>query len=244
MGSRPRRGHMENLNTNPGSVATAEPEAPNSDAALRSLALAVSLHLRGSQEQALKELDRAEEHASASDLPEIHAARGHINSELGRFDAAALSFTRLVELLPNDIPTRYKLGLCLQHIGRYAEALENFRAAISLGDQDLKTKLAAGACLLQLNDGKAAVEAYDTALAQAPDSEDALFGKAVGLQLLWEFDEAIAIYERILAVNPRAEETLANLISLSLQRKDYESVRRWSDQLLAHRPDAVAGLVG
>src|SRR3984957_19470541 len=235
---------MENSKTNSGSVATAELESPNSDAALRSLALAVSLHLRGFQEDALKELDRAEAHATANDFAETHAARGHINSELGRFNEAAVSFARLVELLPNDAPTHYKLGLCLQHLGRYAEALENFRAAISLGDQDLKTKLAAGACLLQLNDGKAAIEEFDRALAQSPDSEEALFGKAVGLQLLWEFDEAIAIYERILAVNPRAEETLANLISLSLQRKDYESVRRWSDQLLAHRPDAVAGLVG
>src|ERR1700722_899828 len=193
---------MENSNTNPGSVATAEPEAPNSDAALRSLALAVSLHLRGSQEQALKELDRAEEHASASDLPEIHAARGHINSELGRFDAAALSFTRLVELLPNDIPTRYKLGLCLQHIGRYAEALEHFHKAISLGDQDLKTKLAAGACLLQLNDGKAAIEVFDQAFAQAPASGEARFGKGGGVQLLLEFDQAKALSERIFVLNP------------------------------------------
>ncbi len=86
---------MEKSKTNPGSVATAEPESPNSDAALRSLALAVSLHLRGEQEEALRELDRAETQASESDLVEIHAARGHINSELGRFDVAATSFSHL-----------------------------------------------------------------------------------------------------------------------------------------------------
>src|SRR5580698_3400945 len=142
------RGHMKKSNTNPGSVATAEPEAPSSDAALRSLALAVSLHLRGAQEDALKELDRADEQASPGDLREIHAARGHINSELGRFDAAAASFSKLKDLLPEDVPTRYKLGLCQQHLGRYADALENFTTAIALGDQELKTKLAAGACLL------------------------------------------------------------------------------------------------
>jgi len=59
-------GDMENTNTNTGSVATAEPEAPNRDIALRSLALAVSLHLRGSQEDALKELDRAEHRRARS----------------------------------------------------------------------------------------------------------------------------------------------------------------------------------
>ncbi len=210
---------MQKTKTNTGSVATVDREPSNNDA-LRSLAHAVSLHLKGEQEEALKELDRAEAYAQGGDLAEIHAARGHINSELGRFDIAAASYSQLSEQLPEDASTRYKLGLCLQHLGRYAEALDNFRTAISLGDRDLKTKLAAGACLLQLNDGKAAIEAFDTALTQTPDSEEALFGKAVGLQLLWEFDEATAIYERILAVNPHAEETLTNLISLALQRKD------------------------
>src|SRR5580700_10016296 len=109
---------MEKSKTNTGNVATAEPEALNGDAALRSLALAVSLHLKGAQEEALKELDRAEESASAADVAEIHAARGHINSELGRFDAAASSFAKLAGLMPHDAPTRYKLGLCLQHLGR------------------------------------------------------------------------------------------------------------------------------
>src|SRR5271170_6741909 len=95
-------GNMEKLKTNPGSVAIAEPESPGGDLALKSLALAVSLHLRGAQEEALKELAHAELHASANDLAEIHAARGHINSQLGRFDAAAASFSRLAELLPED----------------------------------------------------------------------------------------------------------------------------------------------
>jgi len=154
-----------------------------------------------------------------------------------------VSFGKLKDLLPNDAPTRYKLGLCLQHLGRFAEALENFRSAISLGDQDLKTKLAAGACLLQLNDGQAAVEVFESALSQQPDSAEALFGKAVALQLLWEFEQATPIYKQVLAVNPHSEDSLANLISLSLQKKDYSAVSRWSDQLLAERPDAVAGLV-
>ena len=111
-----------------------------------------------------------------------------------------------------------------------------FPAGISLGDQDLKTKLAAGACLLQLNEGKAAVEIFDRALAQAPESEEALFGKAAGLQLLWEFDEATTLYERILAANPHSDDSLANLISLSLQSKDYSAVCKWSEQLLAAVP--------
>ena len=49
---------MEKTKSNPGSTATAELESPSSDLALRnSLALAVSLHLRGAQEDALKELE-------------------------------------------------------------------------------------------------------------------------------------------------------------------------------------------
>src|SRR5271168_465386 len=111
---------MQKTKTNSGNVATAEPEQSTSDIALRSLATAVSLHLKGEQEEALKELDRAEASAQGNDLAEIQAARGHINSELGRFDVAAASYSRLSELMPEDASTRYKLGLCLQHLGRYA----------------------------------------------------------------------------------------------------------------------------
>src|ERR1700722_3559966 len=228
--------NMENTQTNEGSVATVEPEVTaSSDAGLRSLAMAVSLHLRREQEEALKELDRAEAHASAGDLAELHAARGHINSELGRYDQAATTFSRLCELLPDDAQTHYRLGLSLQHLGRYEEALESFRAALSLGDTEAKTKLAAGACLLQLNDGKGAIELFDEVLAEEPQLEEALFGKAVGLQLQWEFDKATKLYEQVLSANPHSEDSLANLIGLNLQRKDYDQVRKWSDLLLANR---------
>ncbi|MGD1095653.1 MAG: tetratricopeptide repeat protein, partial [Bryobacteraceae bacterium] len=129
----------------------------NRDASLRALAAAVSLHIKGKPEEALKELEGAEASADAADLAEIHAARGHIYSELGQFAPAAGSYSRLCELVPNNSEARYKLGLCLQNLGKYEMALASFQAAISLGDQELKTRLSVGGCLLHLNKGPEAL---------------------------------------------------------------------------------------
>ena len=54
----------------------------------------------------------------------------------------------------------------------------------------------------------------------------------------WEFEEAATLYQRILERNPKAEDSLINMISLSLQRKDYEMVSTYAERLLAVHPDA------
>src|SRR5271169_5061116 len=123
---------------NPGSVET--PDTPstvkgavNRDASLRALAAAVSLHIKGKPEAALKELEGAEATAELADMAEIHAARGHIYAELGQFGPAAVSYAHLCEFLPGNAEGRYKLGLCLQNLGKYEEAFSSFQTAITLG---------------------------------------------------------------------------------------------------------------
>ncbi len=159
-------------------------------------------------------------------MTEITAARAHLQFELQRYDDAAASYARLAALRPQDSDVRSSLGLCLQNLGRYAEAVESFRQALALGAKALEMQLAIGACLLHLNEPQEAREAFDAALARVPDNEAAMFGKAVALQMGWEFEEAATLYQRILERNPKAEDSLVNMISLSLQRKDYEMVRK------------------
>jgi tetratricopeptide (TPR) repeat protein len=144
-------------------------EAAEAGSSLRRLARAVSLHMKGEREEALKVLDGAEADADANDLAEITAARGHIQLELNRHEDAAASYARLAKIRPDSAEIRFSLGLCLQNLGRYAEAVESFRAALPLGGKQLDTQLAIGACLLHLNKQQEAREAFDAALVQAPE---------------------------------------------------------------------------
>jgi len=62
------------------------------------LARAVTLHLAGKREEALKQLQRAIAANEAS--AEIYRAMGHIQFELGNFDEAAKSYRILAQVKP------------------------------------------------------------------------------------------------------------------------------------------------
>src|ERR1700722_9672747 len=106
--------------TSQGGVAEAEllmngqgPQDPASP--LHRLAQAVSLHLRGEREAALRALEGADRNGESSEPAEINAARGHIQFELGRFEEAAASYERLAELKADDPEIHFNLGLCFQN---------------------------------------------------------------------------------------------------------------------------------
>src|SRR5580704_13996030 len=197
--------------------------------ALRHFAKAVTLHLKSDREGALAELDATEEYGG--DAAQVNAARGHIQFELKRFEDAACSYSRLCEIDPQNSETRFLLGLCYHNLGHHAEALEAFRTVLKKNPSHLQAQLAAGTCLLNLNKHKEALEAFTAAQSLAPDSEAALFGQAVALQMGWSFEDAAALYQRILQRNPRAEDSLVNMISIGLHRKDYPLVQAYAERL-------------
>src|SRR5579863_10046462 len=152
-----------------------------SEAVSRVLAVAVSYHLKGAREEALKVLEGLDTNIRPEDAAEILAARGHVQFELGRYQDALSSYKDLAGIRPKDATVQFNLGLSLQNLARYAEALENFRKSLTLGAKPLEPQLAIGTCLLHLNRHAEALEAFDAALDLAPESEAALFGKAAAL---------------------------------------------------------------
>lgn len=233
---------MNNTTENPVTGANGAPAGASTQAAARHFAEAVALHLQGRREAALGELDSAEE--NGRDAAQISAARGHIQFELRRFEDAACSYSRLCELDPGNSEARFVLGLCYHQLGHHAEALKSFEAVLAANRGHLNARLAAGTCLLHLNKHAEALEAFRAAQGLAPESEAAQFGQAVALQMGWDFDEAAAIYQRILARNPNSEDSLVNMISIGLHRKDYAMVQSCAERLLAAHPESGAALEG
>src|SRR5512144_2366047 len=81
------------------------------------LAKAVSLHLGGKREEALKELQRAV--AAGETSPEIYVAMGHIQFELGQFEPAANSYRSLVQSKPQHTTGWFNLAVCLERLGAW-----------------------------------------------------------------------------------------------------------------------------
>src|SRR5260370_7000455 len=95
------------------SLRTPELEAAEKNGSSHShLARAVTLHLAGKREEALKQLQRAIAANEAS--AEIYRAMGHIQFELNNFDEAAKSYRILVQVKPQYAMGWFNLPVSLQ----------------------------------------------------------------------------------------------------------------------------------
>src|SRR5215471_3651044 len=94
------------------------------------LARAVTLHLAGKREEALKQLQRAIAANEAS--AEIYRAMGHIQFELGSFEEAAKSYRILVQVKPQYSMGWFNLAVCLERSGIWEDAAQSFHRAATL----------------------------------------------------------------------------------------------------------------
>src|SRR5437763_12734617 len=94
------------------------------------LARAVTLHLAGRREEALKQLQRAIAANEAS--AEIYRAMGHIQFELGSFEDAAKSYRILVQVKPQYSMGWFNLAVCMERAGVWEDAAQSFHRASTL----------------------------------------------------------------------------------------------------------------
>src|SRR5450432_3196869 len=221
---------------------------PESDAAEKSggsqshLARAVTLHLAGKREDALKQLQRAI--AANEGSAEIYRAMGHIQFELGNFEEAAKSYRILVQVKPQYAIGWFNLAVCLERSSAWEDAAQAFHKACTLEPAHLDAHLGLGVCHLREEDPKSALFSFERCLELSANHEDALFGKAVALQSLGHGDDASEIYQRILERNPNSEESLSNLVLIGMGKEDFDMVREYSEQLLQLRPQSTVALEG
>ena len=172
---------MSTIATRPFKVPTLRSPQPdggekNGAAATASgcLARAVTLHLAGKREEALKQLERAVDTGEAS--PEVYRAMGHIQFELDAFADAADSYRSLTELKPQYAKGWFNLAVCLERMDDWDEASQAFHKAATLDPSHLEAHLGLGVSHLRLEDPKSALFAFERCLELAPEHADALFG--------------------------------------------------------------------
>src|SRR5262249_13683709 len=91
------------------------------------LARAVSLHLAGRREEALKQLQRAV--SSSAGSPEIYRAMAHIQFEVGDYQEAAKSYRLLTQSKPQYAMGWFNLAVCLERMGDWDSASQAFHQA-------------------------------------------------------------------------------------------------------------------
>ena len=135
------------------SLRTSEVEGADRGAGSPShLARAVTLHLAGKREEALKHLQRAIAANEAS--AEIYRAMGHIQFELGNFEESSKSYRILVQVKPQYAMGWFNLAVCLERSGAWDEAAQAFHKACTLEADHVEAHLGLGVCHLRQEDPK------------------------------------------------------------------------------------------
>src|ERR1035437_8082748 len=93
----------------------------------KTLSKAVSLHLEGKPEGAGRLLSKAIEDGETD--PGIYAALGHIQYEMGEYEAAAQTYATLSEMEPNHRTASFNRGVCHGNLKQWGDAAAAFRRA-------------------------------------------------------------------------------------------------------------------
>lgn len=210
---------------------------PDTDA----IAQAAILHLRGNSAGALQVLTAVDPAQRTADLL---SALGYVQAELHEYAAAAQTYSELAQMQPSMAEAWFQWGFCLYRLGETASALQKFDRAAALRSDWIEIPLARAVSHLRLKQYQKSFECADECLAMNPAYGPALFAKAVTFHVMWEFDQALALYTQIIEADPASIETLMNLITLGLQQKQYATVRRYSEQLIALQPDIALAVEG
>ena len=146
---------------------------------------------------------------------DMYATLGHLQFELGRFDAAAEAYREVLKREPLHNTCHYNLAVCLEKTGRHKDALGSFLKAREIDPQRVEIGIGTGSALLYLKRFPEALAAFETCLTTHPEDAAALFGRAFALHSAARHAEAEAAYLEALKRAPEQRETLVNLIGLS-----------------------------
>jgi Flp pilus assembly protein TadD len=144
----------------------------------------------------------------------------------------------------NDNDCRYNRAISLVEREEWVEAANSFRQALELEPARTEALIGLGGCLLRLDRPEEALHYFEQCSFSSDDRDRVLLGIAVALQKLERSEEADWAYRELLQLNADAVEPLANMIALSVSRRDSMAVAEYSSRLIKLDPNSKTALQG
>jgi len=152
-----------------------------------------------------------------------------IYRRLSRWDEAAKSCRRAIELAPAEPELAYALGNILLEQRQWTEAAMAFRQALAKKPRYPEAFNGLGQALKGTRKYEEARAAFEQALSLRPRFLEALFNLGITFQALERWLDAVATYQRALAIAPGSVEVLGNL------GNSLWSAREFSAALIVHQ---------
>ena len=167
---------------------------------------------------------------------------GALHMALGRWEAAAESWSRLLALEPGHAEVHADKGVSLARLGRVEEAAECFRQAESLDGTKALHVYNLGRALQDLGRLSEAAEAYDRTIALDPEHVSAHLNMGVVLRRLGHVDQALEKYARVIELQPGNGAAHLNRGKLLLEMKRFDEALEDYGRAVALMPDDADSL--
>jgi len=157
----------------------------------------------------------------------------------GKLDAAAASYKKLLQALPNNPALLTNLGTIACQKRRDEDAVLLTERSLKIAPDQPSALNTRGNALKNLNRLAEALVCFDRAIALKPDFAEAYSNRGIALQDLIRLDAALADFERAIALNPNFAQACWNKALLKLLLGDYAegwALYEWGWPCFERRP--------
>jgi tetratricopeptide (TPR) repeat protein len=171
---------------------------------------------------------------------------GHPAEQAERYADVLSLYTRVIELVPDNILAHLLQGRMLDVLEReeeakaaYTRALDLARQALQKQSEDVHALVYQADALWMLGHGDEALQTYDKAIYQAPDCVEAYINKGWVLFVMNRHFEALQNYEEALRLQPDNADILYRKGCVLWEMRRYSEALRVANQAIALDPAQV-----
>ncbi|MEW6238799.1 MAG: tetratricopeptide repeat protein [Candidatus Omnitrophota bacterium] len=196
------------------------PEIARVEAILKSKMAAAENELERKKEaESLKtELIRARLDAERIGLSELYHNRGELEYQQGHFEKAVESFSRSLELAPDNMETMYNLGTCCGIAGQYEQSITLLTGLLKLDPQHSKGRQSLAVAYLRTNRAELARPLLESLVLEKPDDANILYLMGEAFRTEQNFEKAREWYEKALRIDPNLKKAKQKLEALTEEK--------------------------
>lgn len=141
---------------------------------------------------------------------------------------------RVLAKNPNNIQSLHGKGAYFaNYLGFYAMAIKYYKRVLSIDPNYFKSIKSMGIALMELNYNEEALLWFNKALSIDKNDAETWNNKGCVLADMYRFNEAILCFKQAVKINPKKINGINNIISMHMQKKEYEKAIFLLDKLIS-----------